>query len=146
MPELPEVETVKNILASSITNKVIEKVEVFRAKNIDGDPKEFISSLKGRVIKSFSRVGKFIIFHFDNSLVMISHLRMEGKYYLKEKGEPITKHDLIVFYFKDGTTREIRWKNPSRGESWTPEMKELARQRAIAQNQKKGADGRWQKS
>lgn len=103
MPELPEVETVKNILASSITGKEIEKVEVFRDKNIDGNPKEFISLLKGRKIISFSRVGKFIIFHFNNDLVMISHLRMEGKYYLKEKGEPITKHDLIVFYFNDGT-------------------------------------------
>ena len=74
------------------------------------------------------------------------------KEYDKEKLE--TKIDYIlakngnvlIFYFKDGTTKEIRWKNPSRGESWTPEMKELARQRAIAQNQKKGADGRWQKS
>ena len=103
MPELPEVETVKNTLSRLVIGKTIDHIEVFRDKNIDGDVSSFVSELKGATIKSFSRVGKFIIFHFDNDKVIVSHLRMEGKYYLKKKGEPLTKHDLVAFYFKDGT-------------------------------------------
>lgn len=103
MPELPEVETVKSLLSKQILGKTISHVDVFHSKNIDGDADEFVSSLKGRTVSGFSRVGKFIIFHFDNGLVMISHLRMEGKYYFYESEPVVGKHDLIVFEFDDGT-------------------------------------------
>ena len=102
MPELPEVETVKNLLAKTVLDRKIDHVDVLRAKNIDGDVDEFVSSLKGRTIKGFSRVGKFIIFHFDHNYVMISHLRMEGKFYLRSMEEKLEKHDIAAFVFDDG--------------------------------------------
>ena len=37
----------------------------------------------------------------------------------------------IVYHFKDGTVQDIYWKDKSRSESWTPEMKEQARQRVL---------------
>ena len=40
------------------------------------------------------------------------------------------KHTL-VYVFKDGTEKRVEWQFRSRRESWTPEMKEDARQRAI---------------
>jgi hypothetical protein len=42
----------------------------------------------------------------------------------------------LVFHMKDGTSREFSWIESSRRESWTPEMKEQARIRAL--NQMKG--------
>ena len=39
----------------------------------------------------------------------------------------------LLFVFKDGHTVERVWKDRSRAESWTPEMKETARQRALRQ-------------
>ena len=39
----------------------------------------------------------------------------------------------LLFHFADGTTIEKTWKDHSRSESWTDEMKEAARQRALAQ-------------
>ncbi len=39
----------------------------------------------------------------------------------------------LLFQFADGTTVEKTWKNRSRAESWTKEMKEAARQRKLAQ-------------
>jgi len=38
---------------------------------------------------------------------MIIHLRMEGKFFIKQKGEPIQKHEHIVFKFESG--RELRY-------------------------------------
>lgn len=102
MPELPEVETVKNLLAKTVLGRKIDRVSVLRAKNIDGDADEFSSLLKGKTIKGFSRVGKFIVFHFDHDIVMISHLRMEGKYYLRSVDEKLEKHDIVAFMFDDG--------------------------------------------
>jgi DNA invertase Pin-like site-specific DNA recombinase len=42
----------------------------------------------------------------------------------------------IVYHFKDGRIHEAFWKDRSRRESWTPEMKEMARQRALKQHRK----------
>lgn len=39
----------------------------------------------------------------------------------------------LIFTFTDGTEQSITWQDRSRSESWTPEMKETARQRTIQQ-------------
>lgn len=104
MPELPEVETVKNTLHELVHGKTISDVKIIREKNVENNPEEFKNALIGATITHFERVGKFIIFHFDKDIVLISHLRMEGKYFLKSKDDKIGKHDLVVFYFSDGTS------------------------------------------
>lgn len=43
----------------------------------------------------------------------------------------------IIYMFKDGRITERTWKDPSRRDSWTPEMKEAARQRALKQRRTK---------
>ncbi len=43
----------------------------------------------------------------------------------------------LTFVFKDGHTEERIWKDRSRSESWTPEMKEAARQKALEQRRYK---------
>lgn len=103
MPELPEVETVRNVLKELTLGKTIKSVDVLREQTIEGDAKKFASTLAGLTIKDFGRVGKFIIFHLSKDKVIISHLRMEGKYFLKDEKEKLTKHDLVVFHFTDGT-------------------------------------------
>ena len=40
--------------------------------------------------------------------------------------------NLLRFHFRDGHTEEYRWQDRSRRESWTAEMRETARQRALA--------------
>ena len=40
----------------------------------------------------------------------------------------------LVFVFKDGTEKRVEWQHRSRRESWTPEMKEKARQQALARH------------
>jgi len=43
----------------------------------------------------------------------------------------------LTFIFKDGHIEDRIWKDRSRTESWTPEMKEVARQRALQQRRNK---------
>ncbi|MDD2575520.1 MAG: hypothetical protein PHD47_03510 [Acholeplasmataceae bacterium] len=96
MPELPEVVTVKNFLKTAVEGRKIEKVQVNYSKMMSALLKE---SLTGQYIHEVSSKGKYIIFHLDN-FDLISHLRMEGKYYIP-KSEEINKHDHVIFYFKD---------------------------------------------
>jgi len=103
MPELPEVETVKNVLEELTLGKTITNVGILRMQTIEGDTNEFVNKVKGATISSFERIGKFIIFHLSNKNVIISHLRMEGKYFLRNETDKLTKHDLVFFDFSDHT-------------------------------------------
>jgi len=103
MPELPEVETVKNDLRRHVLGKTIESVDVLYEKIIkDIDVETFKSALKGRTIEDVGRKGKYLLF-FLTGAVLVSHLRMEGKYLIK-KDEPPTKHEHVIFRFTDGTS------------------------------------------
>lgn len=98
MPEFPEVHTVIEVLKEFSLNQTIKKVHVLRQKNVEGD----VNLLVGAKIKDFSQIGKFIVFHFDKDIVLISHLRMEGKYFLRNNKEPYQKYDICGFEFANG--------------------------------------------
>ena len=57
----------------------------------------------------------------------------EGVFLERIKGIDALPDKTLVFHFKDGSTAERHWEHISRAKSWTPEMKEIARQRALAQ-------------
>ncbi|MFA7156718.1 MAG: DNA-formamidopyrimidine glycosylase family protein, partial [Bacilli bacterium] len=81
MPELPEVETVRKVLESWIVNKKITGINIIYPPIISNvTPSVFESKLIGQKIKEISRKGKFLIFILEKN-VIISHLRMEGKYH-----------------------------------------------------------------
>ena len=104
MPELPEVETVKETLKRKVTSMTIKSVTV-RHNNIIAYPdvESFKKKLVGEKILDFSRRGKWIIFHLSN-YYLLSHLRMEGKYFLKDTNDEITKHQHVIFDFTDNTS------------------------------------------
>ena len=47
MPELPEVETIKNVLVKIVNGHKINKIDVYRKGTIEGDADEFIKGLTG---------------------------------------------------------------------------------------------------
>ena len=48
------------------------------------------------------------------------------------------KGNRLVFRFKDGTESVKRWQDRPRAESWTPEMREAARQKALERSRNNG--------
>ena len=79
MPELPEVTTVINILKEEVKGRKIDNIDILYSKIIKSDLNSFVNDLKNKEILDISRLGKFIIFHLSDDLILISHLRMEGK-------------------------------------------------------------------
>ena len=45
-------------------------------------------------------------------------------------------HHKLILQYQDGTEKEVEWKHRSRSESWTPEMRQQARERALARYRK----------
>ena len=101
MPELPEVETVKNSLKLRLIGKKIYKV-VVRYPNIIAYPSvdDFIKGVGGKEIRDIKRRGKFLMFDLGDSY-LLSHLRMEGKYFFKKHDEEINKHEHVIFDLGD---------------------------------------------
>lgn len=97
MPELPEVETVVRGLRSKVVGRIIKKVNIYYENIIEyPDVCSFQEKIKNQKINEINRYGKWIIFVLDN-YYLLSHLRMEGKYFLKPKGSTLEKHEHVSF-------------------------------------------------
>ena len=101
MPELPEVETIKNELAPWVVGQSFTKVTIFDAKVASGGSAEEVRrGLIGRKIESLERRGKYLIFHLSNGRSLIIHLRMTGSLLLDLKeGEHYAR---AVFHLSNG--------------------------------------------
>jgi len=112
LPELPEVENVRQGLDELIVGETVTNVEARWPRIIDSPPaNQFSNRLSGQTVEKVSRRGKFLLFYFTDD-VLISHLRMEGKYQLvkpAEKGQlpRRTKHTHVIFHFTSGN--ELRY-------------------------------------
>lgn len=103
LPELPEVETVRRGLNRLVKGKVISKVEVTYAPMIKTGVDAFCQDLIGQEILDVDRRGKYLLIYLTDH-VLISHLRMEGKYNFFADQVPANKHFHAFFTFIDGST------------------------------------------
>lgn len=106
MPEIAEVETVRRTLKKMILNKKIVDVNILYGKMIESDIKDFKKILVGRSFVDIDRIGKWLMFDLGD-YYLLSHLRMEGKFFVKNHDEEIVKHEHIIISFSDGT--ELRY-------------------------------------
>lgn len=102
MPEIAEVETVRNTLKNRILNKRIKDVNIIYSKMIESDVDELKKTLVNNRFIDIKRIGKWLIFELDNHY-LLSHLRMEGKYFIKDNKAAIVRHEHIIFTFEDNT-------------------------------------------
>ena len=78
MPELPEVEIVKQSLNKKIINKKIKNVIVRNRKLRFKIPLYFEKILKNKIVKKVDRFSKYIILNFKDNSFCIVHLGMSG--------------------------------------------------------------------
>jgi formamidopyrimidine-DNA glycosylase len=91
MPELPEVEIVKQSLDKKITQKKIKKV-IIKNRNLRFKiPLKFEQLLENRIIQKVTRFSKYIILNLNNASFCLIHLGMSGTIHL------ITKDKLYKF-------------------------------------------------
>lgn len=107
MPELPEVETVKNQLKERLIGKRIKKINI-RYNDIIEYPSIniFTNNIINQEFIDIKRRGKWLIFEL-NDYYLLSHLRMEGKYNFHNNNDPINKHEHVIFTLSDNI--ELRY-------------------------------------
>ena len=96
MPELPEVETIKNYLKESILGKSFLNIKTYR-KNLRYDFCD-MSSIENKEIKRLYRRAKYIVVEFFSiDKVLLIHLGMTGKFYLSSHRDGLLKHTHASF-------------------------------------------------
>lgn len=113
MPELPEVETVRAGLASSILGYSISAVEVLDARSLKKNaagPKGFVREATGAKLQSVVRRGKFFWFPISQERALVGHLGMSGQILVRKPAEPQDKCTRVVFDVAKGKShKEIRF-------------------------------------
>ena len=120
MPELPEVETVRQQLWQRLKGKGIESVEILQPKSVRHD-KKFAETLTGLKLKDIDRIGKLLIFSFKGKpdLFLLAHLKMTGQFFVVDKRGQVraqgghetphdhtlpNRHTRVIINFTGGTT------------------------------------------
>lgn len=129
MPELPEVENLRQGLARNILGQKILDIQVSKPKLVSGNGtkrvastkkvNEFIKGVKNEKFIEVDRRAKNLIFKLSNGKLMLGHLKMSGQFVYRSNnkkdtisgGHPIelsetklpNKHSHIVFKLNHGT-------------------------------------------
>jgi formamidopyrimidine-DNA glycosylase len=102
MPELPEVELVAQSLDRLVSKRKIVKAELLREKLAPANSVgEFVAGVSNSTIETVGRRGKHILFYFDSDRILLTHLRMTGRFMLLSEERDLPKHAHAVFYFAD---------------------------------------------
>jgi formamidopyrimidine-DNA glycosylase len=108
VPELPEVETIKNTLEKYIKNTTIVDCKVFYGGNLKTHTTEdFIKEIKNKKIKGIFRRGKYLKIILNTGSILLIHLRMTGNLIICTEKIPVKKHTHIIIYLNTG--RQIRY-------------------------------------
>ncbi|MBO0870218.1 MAG: DNA-formamidopyrimidine glycosylase, partial [Micromonosporaceae bacterium] len=105
MPELPEVETVRQGLAKWVTSRRISTVDVYHPRAVRrhaAGAEDFASVLVGQTIVDVCRRGKYIWLPLDSGDALIGHLGMSGQMLLLPGGAPDGPHLRVRVRFADG--------------------------------------------
>jgi formamidopyrimidine-DNA glycosylase len=118
MPELPEVETIKNELIPFVIGRRIAGVSL-GWEGIVKKPSltEFRHRLTGQVITGLRRRGKYLIFSLESGQALVIHLKMTGSLLVNHASDEPARHVRAVLHLDNGS--EIRFRDPRKfGAMW----------------------------
>lgn len=101
MPELPEIETIRNsletIIGTRITGTDFKRQDIIKRE--DFPP----GSLDGMTIRSIGRRGKFLILYLEQGYYLVVHLGMSGRFYMQMDAPEIEDaHVHLIINLDDG--------------------------------------------
>ena len=103
MPELPEVETIKNAVEKFAAGARIISAQVRQPRLRELVPADFAEKISNTEIIGFKRIAKYMIVNLSNGLSIVWHFGMSGK--MKTESvmpETLDKHDHIIIITDKG--------------------------------------------
>ncbi len=101
MPELPEVETIKNELAPHVIGRTITGVTLFWDRIVrKPTAAEFVRQVVGQRITAITRRGKYLFFHLSGGDWLVMHMKMTGSLLIDPA---VDKFSRAIFDLDNGT-------------------------------------------
>ena len=111
MPELPEVETVKNELLPYVIGRRITDIVLLWAGIVkEPSPEEFRTRLIGQKITGITRRGKYLPFSLSSGDSMIVHLKMTGSLLVQQDSAEPPRFARAIFHLDNDT--DIIFRDP----------------------------------
>lgn len=120
MPELPEVETIKNEIEEKLIGRHIKEV-VLLWDGVVKTPEaaKFTASLTGRKIRDLKRRGKYLLIGLDHADTLVIHMKMSGSLLLSTDNT-IPQYTRAILKLDGGTN--IYFRDPRKfGRMWLVE-------------------------
>jgi formamidopyrimidine-DNA glycosylase len=113
MPELPEVETVRQTLLPAVGGRITAVWDSGLGLHMKRKPpRAKLKKLVGATITELRRIGKYLLVDTDTPQSLLVHLGMTGRFRLHAAGDAKAKHTHLVLEFADG--RELRFSDARR--------------------------------
>ena len=104
MPELPEVEVVRQGLEHHVVGRTIESVRVLHPRAVRrhaAGATDFAGAIAGRPVGGARRRGKYLWLPVGDD-ALLAHLGMSGQLLVGDPDRPLSSHVRVVFTFTDG--------------------------------------------
>jgi len=102
MPELPEVETVKNYLEPLLKGQSFAEIEILNPNLRIPVPDDLSEKLANHKIEQVTRRAKYLAIYLENNSVLVIHLGMTGKIFAHQELPDTDKHDHLLFRLNNG--------------------------------------------
>lgn len=103
MPELPDILLYLHALTPRLVGQPLQRIRLvspFVLRSVDPP----LTTLEHRTVRALDRMGKRIVWHFDEDLHLVIHLMIAGRFHFKDAGAPVpAKVGLAAFDFPTGT-------------------------------------------
>lgn len=103
MPELPEISLYIHALEQRILGQPLEAVRLVSPSLLRSvDPP--VAAITGKTVRGLRRIGKRVVWEFDEELFVVIHLMITGRFQWKKRGAAVPrKLGHAAFDFPDGT-------------------------------------------
>jgi formamidopyrimidine-DNA glycosylase len=105
VPELPEVETVRQGLERFVVGRSVADAQVLHPRAVRRDPAGpagFAAAMAGRHLERARRRGKYLWITLDDDEALLAHLGMSGQMLVGDPERPLSPHVRARFTFTDG--------------------------------------------
>jgi formamidopyrimidine-DNA glycosylase len=119
VPELPEVETIRERLAPRLTGRRFERVVISDPRLTRPEPPEVVAAaLEGEQVRAVRRRGKYLVVEFESGRHLLVHLRMTGNVEHPARGGlDADPHRRAVVNLDDGS--DVAYRDVRRFGTWT---------------------------
>lgn len=104
MPELPEMETYRQLLTPRLVGQTIQSVRIHREKSVNLPAAQFAQSILGTTFTAVERRAKYLVFRLQTGQVLLLHLMLGGLMFYGSEADRPDRNTQVELDLSNGQT------------------------------------------